>query len=170
MDNPVLVRQVKDEHDHDLTFKAAVLAAATTQRPGVPRWTELTVYRLPKFDSEEPATGGYVVARVGKSVVVHRPNCPKARPRRMTMLGMGHTDGLLGCLTCQPDLHRPMPNWLVERTRHSLAQARDPESLLEVLRTARPGQPLQSITGIVFEAVRQVQLADPDFQRWLLNS
>lgn len=169
MDSPVLVRQVKDDRDQDITFKAAVLAAATTQRPGVARWTELTVYRLPKFPTEEPATGGYVIARAGKSLVVHRPDCARANPRRMSQLGMGKTDGLVGCLTCTPPMHPPMPNLLLERTRYSLAQARDPESLLTVLRTARPGQPLQAITGIVGEAVRQVKLADPDFERWLLS-
>lgn len=172
MDNPVLVRQVKDEHDHDLTFKAAVLAACTTQRPGVARWTELTVYRLPRFADEEPANGGYVVARVGKSTIVHRPSCPRANPRRMaSVLGISEADyrSKVGCLTCNPPME-PMPaDLLAERTRHSLAQARDAESLMQVLRTARPGQPLQSITGIVAEAVRQVSLADHDFAQWVLR-
>lgn len=168
MDTPVLIRKVRDGDRH-LSFAAAVLGAATTERPGAPRWTELTVYRLPRFSGEDPATGGYVVAKIGRSVLAHRFTCPKADPRRMPTLAAADADELavhrLPCLTCQPI--QDGRDVVLERTRYMVLQARDPEDLARTLLRGRPGDPVPtSITGIIAETVRQIRLADPDFDRW----
>lgn len=51
-----------------VTFDGVELGRASSQRPGAPRWTELELYRT---DSNK-----YVLARTGRSIVLHVPGCP----------------------------------------------------------------------------------------------
>jgi hypothetical protein len=174
MDTQVLLRQVRDG-EHDLRFHAAVLAAATTERPGAPRWTELTVYRTPVGDEVDQPRGMYVVAKVGRSVVAHRPGCEKVRGRRYDAIGTltpGGGSYPVPCLSCQPDMGVLDPGTLLERTRHLVLQARTPADLVKVLLQGRPGAiPTDAPpTGIVAETIRQVRLADPDFDRFCTDT
>lgn len=168
MDTPILLRKARNG-DTPLSFRAAVLAVATTARPGAARWTELVVYRLPVDTAEEIATGGYVVSKVGRSLVVHSPTCSKADPRRML-----HPDpwtepdpARIACLQCQPYMGILDQRLLMEQDRHAVLQARTPADLAKVLLQGRPGTPLPTaVTGIVAEVLGQVRRADPDFDQW----
>lgn len=167
MDTPVLLRQVRDG-EHDLNFHAAVLGATTSARPGAPRWTELTVYRLPLGDEVDQPRGVYVVSKVGRSLMAHLPTCVYARPHRMTPARQVPEPGeRTPCLTCQPNILILAPDTLLERTRYLVLRARTPADLAKVLMQGRPGDPAPvAITGIVAETIRQVRLADADFDNY----
>jgi hypothetical protein len=171
MDTPVLLRQVQDGKQ-SLRFKAAVLAAATTERPGAARWTELTVYRTPLADEEYEPRGMYVVAKVGRSVVAHRPGCEKVHNRlsydAVRNVSPSHLSYQVPCLTCQPEMAVLAPDTVLERTRHLVLQARTPADLQKVLLQGRPGSiPADAPpVGIVAEIIRQVRRADTDFDRF----
>lgn len=165
---PVLLRSARDGAQW-LQFRAAVLAAATTARPGAARWTELTVYRLPRTQDEQPPLGGYVVAKVGRSQVAHRPNCAMTKHRTMpTFLDAGEeaTVRRSPCMLCMPEVGDGMdPHTLLEPSRYSVLQARDPEALWAVLLTGRHGE-INRVTGTVAEIIRQIRAADVTFRDW----
>lgn len=168
MDTPILLRQARNG-DTPLSFRAAVLAAATTARPGASRWTELVVYRLPVDTTEETATGGYVVSKIGRSLVVHKPTCSKANPRKMDTPDpwVDPDPARVACLQCQPYMGILDQRLLMERDRHAVLQARSPVDLAKVLLQGRPGTPLPTApTGIVAEVLAQVRRSDPDFDLW----
>lgn len=167
MDRRVLLRQVRDG-DNDLQFYAAVLGATTTERPGAPRWTELTVYRRPQEDEVDQPRGMYVVSKVGRSVVAHLPSCKNARRHRMTPVSQTPRPGeRVPCMTCLPNVLALEPTTLLEGTRYLVLQARTPADLAKVLMQGRPGDPVPvALTGIVAETIRQVRLADPDFDHY----
>lgn len=167
MDTPVLLRQIHDG-SHVLQFHAAVLAAATTARPGAARWTELTVYRLPLGDETEEPRGGYVVSKVGRSLVAHLPTCSTARRHRMELVSeVDYPGERVPCLTCQPNVLALEPTTLLETTRYLVLRARTPADLAKVLMQGRPNDPLPvTLTGIVAETIRQVRQADPDFDNY----
>lgn len=171
MDTPVLLRQVRDG-GKDIQFHAAVLGATTTERPGAPRWTELTVYRLPLGDEIEGPRGVYVISKVGRSTVAHNPACPHARHHQMDEAGRGPWPGeRTPCLTCQPNVLVLEPDTLLERNRYHVLRARTPADLVKVLLQGRPGDPRPvALTGIVAETIRQVRLADSDFNDYCATS
>jgi hypothetical protein len=171
MDTPVLLRQARDG-ETDITFYAAVLGAATTERPGAPRWTELTVYRRPLSDEIDQPHGWYVVSKVGRSTVAHLPTCKRARPRQMTPVSEVPEPGERApCMACQPNVIALEPGTLLERTRCLVLQARTPADLAKILMQGRPGDPIPpALTGIVEEIIHQVRTADPDFDSYCAAS
>jgi hypothetical protein len=71
------------------------------------------------------------------------------------------------CLSCQPNVITLEPTTLLERTRYLVLRARTPADLTKVLLQGRPGDPRPvALTGIVAETIRQVRLADPDFDHY----
>lgn len=166
MDTSVLLRQARDG-EHDLKFMAAVLSATTTARPGAPRWTELTVYRLPLAGETAEPRGGYVVSKVGRSLVAHRAYSECARGRNLEPIDVGPRSYVerVPCLSCRPNLSDPTT--VAEITRCQVLQARTPADLIQVLLRGRPGSPAAvSITGIIAETITQVRRADADFDSY----
>ena len=162
MDLPVLTRVAYDG-GRQIQFRAAVLAAATTQRPGAERWTELTVYRAPIAD-EEPPLGLYVVARVGRSVLAHRARCPKVDTRGMPPF-TENPEGprRVPCRFCLPSLDPPIPGAVIERTKHTLHRARTAADLGDIVFPRRVSDALRGMTA---DAVEQLCHSDPDFDYW----
>lgn len=162
MDLPVLTR-VANDGEHQLRFPAAVLAAATTQRPGAERWTELTVYRTQIAD-EEPPEGLYVVYRVGRSLLAHKAKCPKLDTRGMPPFREEPGDPRrVPCRWCLPTLDPPMPGVVVERTKHTLQRARTAADLGDIVFPRRSADQLRGMTA---DAVAQLRNSDPDFDFW----
>jgi hypothetical protein len=161
MDLPVLVRSAMDGNRR-IHFRAAVLGSATTARPGAPRWSELVVYRQPVGAGDE-LTGDYVVARIGRSMVVHDPECTMANRRSMTPIDHGAvTERYFAHLDCSPNL--TSPQCLLERTRYRVLQARTAEDLVKIL---LPHNTFGAVVGMTAEIVDQVRRADPEFdQHW----
>jgi len=156
----VAVRTVRDGK-HVLRFHAEVLGAGTSERLGVPRWSELTVYRL--------GDRQYLVSRVGRSTVAHRPDCTHAR-RWMLAYGVAREEALVrrtACPECQPAVDNTMdPQTLLETTLYTVLQAHSPEQLLEVLLEGRTPVP-----QIVQDVVRQVCKSDTEVaQLWALEA
>lgn len=141
-----------------LRFDAVVLAEATSKRPGAPRWTELTVYGMDG--------GTFMVAKVGRSLVAHAPECPSVSPRMPTWLdaaGFAESDGearvhRVPCIECQPAVGDGMdPQTRLEPTRYSVLQANTPAELVTVLTRDRPAGSASQVPPLVVEVLRQVQ-------------
>jgi hypothetical protein len=158
---PVLTR-VAFDGPRRVEFRGAVLAAATTARPGVGRWTETTVYRTHRVNSEG-ARGIYVVAKVGRSIMAHRRTCLTTDTRRLPQyLATPEQGQRMPCLECGPQLVPPAPDVVVEVDRHRLMQAPDPAALVRVL---FPGADLsRALFGMSGDLVVQLHDHDPDFQ------
>ena len=161
MDLPVLTR-VANDGKHQLRFPAAVLAAATTQRPGAERWTELTVYRTQIAD-EEPPEGLYVVARVGRSMVAHRAKCSKVDTRGMGPFVERAGERRVPCRFCLPVLDPARPGTVIERTKHTLSRARTAADLGDIV---FPRRSVDQLRGMTADAVAQLRNSDPDFDFW----
>lgn len=141
-----------------LRFEADVLATATSQRAGAPRWSELIVYRLTQSKQ-------YVVWKIGRSLVAHRPDCSRVYPEMPTWLEAGEEAQVhrVPCLECLPEVGDHMdPQTVLEATRYTVLRARDPEQLYQALlnRTQRP-------TALVEHVVSQVRMNDAVFDGWL---
>lgn len=114
-------------------FRGEVLAAATTHRPGVSRWTETTVYLTHRLD-ESGGRGVYVVAKVGRSILAHRRTCVATDTRRLpAYLAKPGQGRRMACLDCAPQLDPPGPDVVVEVDRNGLFQADCPDALARVL-------------------------------------
>lgn len=132
-----------------LRFEAKVIAAATSQRPGVVRWSELVIYQLP--------SGPYVVSKIGRSVLAHRPDCILVNDDMVPWLeaeeeAMVHR---FPCLTCNPLVGDQMdPQTMLETSRYTVLRARDEHELRSVLTQGRDHLPgiirklLQGLDGI----------------------
>lgn len=146
------IRTVRDG-PNILRFEGEVLAAATSQRLGVPRWSELVVYRL--------ANGHYLVSKIGRSLIAHDPSCKRVRSEMPTWLEAGEEAQVhrVPCLECMPEVGNQMdPQTVLEATRYTALRASDPEQLYRVLmnRSERP-------TSLVSHIFEQVRKHDPPF-------
>lgn len=130
-------------------FEAKVIASATSQRAGVMRWSELVVYQLP--------SGQYIVSKIGRSVLAHRPDCILANDEMVPWLEAGEEAQVhrFPCLTCNPLIGDQMdPQTLLEPSRYTLLRARDETELRDVLTQGREHLPgiirklLQGLDGL----------------------
>lgn len=151
MTDPVPGMRIARDGKHVLQFTAAVIGAATSSRPGVQRWSELALYRL--------APGQYLVAKVGRSTVAHRPDCRHANPRRMvTYLEAGEEGAVRRsqCPECRPNVGNDMdPHTLLEASRYTVLQAHSAEGLVDMLTEGRHVLP-----EIVSEVLKQASKYD----------
>lgn len=80
-----------------MTFTGSQLAHVSTDDGNKGRWTEMTIYRK--------SNGGYVLSRIGRSIVFHRPVCEKIRGRT-DLVRVEHVDDLpnggYACEVCDP--------------------------------------------------------------------
>lgn len=125
-----------------LRFDAQVVASSTSQRPGAERWSELVVYQLP--------SGAYVISKIGRSILAHRPDCPLVSPHMVTWLEAGEEGRVhrVPCLTCQPLVGDDMdPQTILETTRYTVLRAQNREELRSVLSEGRihPPQVIQKL-------------------------
>lgn len=119
-----------------LRFEAQVIAAATSQRPGVMRWSELVIYQLP--------SGQYVVSKIGRSVLAHRPECLLITDEMVPWLEAEEEAQVhrYPCLTCNPQVGDQMdPQTVLEPSRYTVLRARDGEELRQVLTQGRDHLP-----------------------------
>lgn len=59
--------QVRDGAIRTLEFDGDLLASQSSWRPGSPRWMELKLFKT--------TNGVYVLSKIGRSMVVHSPDC-----------------------------------------------------------------------------------------------
>lgn len=129
-----------------LRFEAQVVAAATSQRPGVMRWSELVVYQLP--------SNQYVISKIGRSVLAHRPECVLVTDEMVPWLE-AEEEALVHrypCLVCTPLVGDQMdPQTLLEPSRYTVLRARDGEELREVLTQGR-----EHLPGIIRKLIQKL--------------
>lgn len=150
------VRTVRDG-TRVMRFAADVLATASSHRPGVMRWSELVIYRL--------ADGQYVISKVGRTVVAHRPECSRVYPDMPTWLEAGEEAQVhrIGCLECLPEVGDQMdPQTVLEAQRYTVLRAKDPANLQAALADGRTGQ----LPRLVRDVLTQVQARDEAFATW----
>lgn len=143
-----------------LRFQAAVIGAATSQRGSIPRWSELVVYRL--------VDGTYLISKVGRSTVAHRPDCLRVNHRmipwsRAAQYGEDR-EVRTACADCQPDLHPPLdPGLRLEITRYRAIPCPDAESTARSLTESRA---VLLMPQLVRDVLAQCVQADPCFARY----
>lgn len=111
-----------------LRFDGDLIASLSSKRPGAPRWSQISLYRL--------RSSGYVVEKVGYSAVTHDPGCLKVRSD-MPAWADAHPEereiGRVPCLECQPDMSEMDAQLRLERTRHRAFVVPDAIGLVDLL-------------------------------------
>ena len=116
-----------------ITFNGWLLGHVSSQRPEVPRWTELSLFKT--------KGGSYVLEKVGKSVVLHEPGCPRiigniprfqeAHPGDDPDVGYTYDD-------CVGDTY-DITTLLAEEDRYWATIAEDPNQIVTALYRSRDG-------------------------------
>jgi hypothetical protein len=86
--------------DHRVRFTGTILAQKSSKQGRDDlRWTEIEIYRT--------AAGNYIVHKVGRSVVVHKPDrdCTSGEPYNYRTFDAG----VHACPRCVPDLSQVVP-------------------------------------------------------------
>lgn len=82
-----------NDADRVLQFDGEHLAFATSQRPGVDRWAEFSLYRT--------VSGTYVVSRVGRSRIYHTLGCSILRKGKQSAVAAATLGaGAVACIEC----------------------------------------------------------------------
>ncbi len=140
-----------------LTFEGARLGTVTSKRDGVPRWTEMSVFKT--------VGGQYVLEKVGRSVVTHMPGCPEILnpplPRFQTEFPGEDPDEGFEFHECVPEEYN-FPQLLVENQRYWATISSEPSEIVDALYRRRDGgtRQLPRISIILLE---EVTATDPDF-------
>jgi hypothetical protein len=154
----VSIHQVRDGR-HILRFDGDVLGTGSSARVRAARWSEITVYRL---------VGGYLVARVGYSLVAHRPECLQVNWRMTPWLDLEDRAESVQlrepCEECQPQVGPGMdPQTMIETTIFTTQMAPTAQSLGRILTN---GKPAGQLPRLVFRVVLQCCEADDAFARY----
>jgi hypothetical protein len=168
----VPLHRAEDSHQ-SYEWEGALIAPVTTQRPAHsdrrPRWLEMNLYRL---DS-----GGYLLHRLGHSVVYHLAGGPCAfKGEEVTVEAL--PDDAVRCedapLPRGPVCAPPWPQdladdevVLLEQVRHTIDQAPDPRAIVERASTANHRKESVRSVGIsqpVKEMIRKAAANDDGFE------
>lgn len=119
-----------------LRFHGQRLAFSSSERPGVQRWSELTLYQT--------ATGEYLIQKVGRSTVAHSPECHYVTHRMPSWLD-AREEGRVRrtpCVECQPLVGDDMdPHTRLEPQRYTLLRAATLTEVRNVLTEGRDRPP-----------------------------
>jgi hypothetical protein len=158
MENPRYRHAVRDG-SRVLRFDGELLIALSSQRPGVPRWSRVSLYRL---------NDGYVVEKVGVSAVTHEPWCRRVRPDMIAWADAHEEDRRVRrvpCLECQPDLREVDAQLRLESTRYRSFVVPDAAGLVSLLTEGRAEVPI--LITRVLDAAAEIdeEIADA----WLIG-
>lgn len=161
MPGEIGLRTVRDG-GHVLRFQAAVIGAATSQRGSSPRWSELVIYRL--------LDGNYLVSKIARSTVAHRPECQRVRRWMMRWAeapGTGEDRvNRVPCVECWPSLRQPWdPDLRLEVTHYQAISAANAESVVSAMRNPKADTTL-SMPQIVRDVLSQCAQLDEVFARY----
>jgi hypothetical protein len=153
-----VIHQVRDGR-HILRFDGEVLASGTSARARAVRWSEIVIYRL---------TDGYLISRVGYSLVAHRPECPRVSIRMVPWIDLEDRAESVQqrepCIECQPQVGAGMdPQTMIEATIYSAQMAPTAEILGRFL---REGRPAGQLPRLVCRVAIQCCEADEAFSRY----
>ena len=125
------------------------------------RWTEIVVYLLPD--------GSYLLSKVGRSTIAHRPDCVRVNRWMVTWLEAEEEARVhrRPCVECMPVVGDEMdPHTVLESTRYTARQAKDSDELLALLLQGRPGDSplaLAALPALVRRIIEQVIEVDSPF-------
>lgn len=147
-------RRVLD-HGRILEFDAAVLASGTSRRPGVPRWSELVVYRV--------SDGSYLISRVGRSTVAHQEGCGSITwrtPRWLDATPEEQQVSRVPCLRCRPRIGPGGidPTLFVEPDWTVVMLPQDADAIIGILLespTGRPRSP-EEVPALILDMLDQL--------------
>lgn len=123
-------------------FSGWQLAQASSQRPGVVRWSELYLYRT--------MGGEYYLQKIGRSTVAHRETCRYVNHRMPSWLDAGEEGRVhrTACIECQPEVGDRMdPHTRLEPQRYSMRRSRELEGIFEMLAEGRDRDTLPPIVA-----------------------
>lgn len=131
---PVLTPHEVRDGTRVLRFEGWLLGRSSSQRPSVPRWSEIEVYRL--------ISGGYVLTKIGRSTVAHTPTCSRVGPRMPAYIDVrDHEEAQVHrvpCPECRPVVGDRMdPQTRLEPTRFRASYVLYPESVVDTLAEGR---------------------------------
>jgi hypothetical protein len=128
--------RIEQEH-HDTEFEGRQIAKVAT--PNFPRWVEMTLYSLD--------TGGYVLHRIGQSMVYHAAGgvCGDGESASRTAGCARITvddlpDDAEPCKFCEPPAPVDLPTRLpvlFEQPRHTIDRCADPATVIKRITRAR---------------------------------
>lgn len=127
------------------------------------RWTELVVYGL--------RDGSYILSKIGRTNIAHRPGCPRVTKWMVTWLEAGEEARVRRrpCMECRPVVGDQMdPHTILEATRYTALWVHTPAELIAVLLQGRPGQPDQNpqrLNEVVSRIVDQLTTVDHQFAK-----
>lgn len=136
MKNPRPTHAVRDG-SRVLRFDGDLMITLSSRRIGVPRWSQISLYRL------EPE--GYVVEKIGISAVAHEPWCRKVHTGMIAWADAHREDREIervACDECQPRLDQIDAQLKLERTRHQGFVVPDAEGLVSLLTEDRVEVPI----------------------------
>lgn len=117
-----------------ITFEGELIASVSSVGPSKPRWSEYRLYKT--------VTGTYVLEKVGRSIVVHRPGCSEIIDTldrfQERFPGRDPSDGFWlceGCMTSGYDITA----LLVEHDRHWVTITENPSDVVDALYRKRSG-------------------------------
>lgn len=116
-----------------ITFEGEILADVSSRRGDASRWTEMTIY---KTDAQT-----YVLAKIGRSTVVHSPGCSEIRgkiPRFQEAYPGDDPDVGFEYHECVPDEY-DFTELLVEEDRCWALITSDPAMVIDALYRKRQG-------------------------------
>lgn len=147
--------QVRDS-SRLITFDGDLLGFASSEREGVPRWTEMSVYLTDG--------GSYVLEKVGRSIMCHMPECPEINdglPRFQEQHPGEDPDyGFEFHDDCVPEVY-DFTRLLIEENRYWATITKKPEEILEALERRRDG--IRTLPRIGMDLLEQVTGSHPEF-------
>lgn len=149
-----MTHQVRDG-SRLITFDGEKLGFSSSERDGVPRWTEMTVYLTDG--------GSYVLEKVGRSLVCHMPGCNEIDqlPRFQEQHpGDDPDNGYVFHEECVPETY-DFTRLLIEENRYWALVTKEPKEILEALERRRDG--IRTLPRIGMELLEQVSGTHPDF-------
>lgn len=151
---------VRDGATRKIEFDGTMLAEVSSRRSGAPRWTELRLY---KTDS-----GIFVLEKVGRSVVLHAPDCREILPDAPPLPrfqevhpGSDPADGTFWfCESCGRRAAADITKLLVEADRHWALVSETPDEIVESLYRRKGGA--RSLPRMSIDLLEEASAASPE--------
>ena len=130
-----------------LRFLGRKIASGSSERAGIPRWSELAVY--------ETRSGEVLLEKVGRSTIAHDPDCRFVNHRMPSWLeareeGKVHR---VPCPECSPRVGNEMdPHTRLEVQRYRVYGASTLQGVVDILRGDRDRVP-----SLVADVIRQCE-------------
>lgn len=129
-------------------FPGEEIAASSSERAGVQRWSELSVYCS--------GSGEFFLQKVGRTTVAHKPECRFVDHRMPSWLEAKEEAVVhrTPCTECQPPVGDQMdPHTRLEPQRYTLYRSPDLDGILAVLTAGHNGPQLPSVVARLINQV-----------------